>query len=251
MPAHVVSASLEAVRGVKLVPGFRVRLPTTDDKDVAHPTFAKGAGHNPSSLRLRDFIDSLVTTTEATLAHDAAAAPLAKGRAKMSEQKALREHLGLPKGRAAASARLKPDEFGAMLASAGVGVPAEKLLQLVTIVGGGSLSDAPALMRSAKQPLPYLEAERLVLSALTKRSMNAMMLRKPTLRAEPSTKPPLPDWYAAYMNAAVQANAAAERTGEDMRSFAEAEALPDEAILVSHSREALEHWWAGEHGKAA
>ena len=139
-----------------------------------------------------------------------------------------------------------------MLASAGVAMPAEKLLQLVTIVGGGPLTDVPALMRSAKQPLPYLEAERLVLSALTRRSLDAMLLRTPTsARAAPSTKPPLPDWYATYMNAAVQANAAAERTGEDVRSLVEAEALPDEATLVSHSREALEHWWVGEHGVAA
>lgn len=39
VPVHVVSAALEAIRGVALVPGFKVRLPSTDSDSevcVAH-----------------------------------------------------------------------------------------------------------------------------------------------------------------------------------------------------------------------
>ena len=77
MAAHVIAATFEAIRGLRLVPGFRVRLPANVDMD-AHPTFVKGSGRNPAFLRLRDFLDSLVQVAEATLARDAAAAPLAK-----------------------------------------------------------------------------------------------------------------------------------------------------------------------------
>lgn len=137
VPAHVVSATLEAVRGLQLVPGFRVRLPSDPDKE-AHPTFVKGTGRNPAFLRwratttphhapvlgtrtrlfirpivcsYRDFADSLVMAAEATLSRDAAAAPLAKGRARLPEQVALRQHLGLPKGNAAGRARLRARDF--------------------------------------------------------------------------------------------------------------------------------------------
>ena len=73
VPSHVVSAALEAIRGLKLVAGFKVRLPADPDGE-GHPTFIKGTGRNPAFLRMRDFTDALVVCTEATLSRDARAA---------------------------------------------------------------------------------------------------------------------------------------------------------------------------------
>ena len=77
---HVVAAALEEVKGLKLVPGFKVKLPPTEAGSQA--SFVKSTGKNPTLLRMRDFTDSLVLVTESTLARDASAAPLAKGKCK-------------------------------------------------------------------------------------------------------------------------------------------------------------------------
>lgn len=249
VPGHVLSATLQELRGLKLVPGFRVRLPTGSDPELGpetHPTFAKGTGRTPAFMRLRDFIDSLVLTAEATLARDAQAAPLAKGKTKLPEQRALRQHLGLPVGNSAAGrAKLRPRDFQQLMADAGTPLGKEQLAKLVALVGG-PLPDVPALVRSAKQPVPYLEAERLMLSALPKRAFQEM-LSKPAEPAPPvaRSKPPLPDWHAAYLHAAVQAAAAERAGGAELQALVAAEALPHEAPPLSASREALESWWLG------
>ena len=173
VPAHVISAALDAIRGLRLVPGFKVRLPT-DPNGEGHPTFIKGSGRNPAFLRLRDFTDSLVMCAEATLSRDAAAAPLAKGKCKLPEQRALRQHLGLPLSSAAQRARLRARDFGSMLADGGVPLPPATVAQLVSLIGG-PLPEVPALARSASQPVPYLEAERLLLCTLPKAALDAVL----------------------------------------------------------------------------
>lgn len=242
MPAHVVSATFEGIRGLSLVPGFRVRLPTDPGK-IDHPNFVKGSGKNPSFLRLRDFIDSLVLAAEATLARDATAAPLAKGKAKLPEQVALRQHVGLPGAAAAGRARLAPSDVSGLYADAGVLLSNERIAKLVALVGG-PLPDVPALVRTKQQPVPYLEAERLMLTSLSRGSLDAL-LRKPP---EPSTpappkKLPLPAWHATYMRAAVEA---ATTQDERLQALAAMEALPHEQLPVSSSGDALERWWRGD-----
>lgn len=209
-----------------------------------HPTFVKGSGRNPAFLRMRDFVDSLVLTTEATLARDASAAPLAKGAAKLPEQRALRRHLGLPKGATqVARARLRAREFGALVESAGVELPPAQLAELVALIGG-PLPEVPALVRSAKQPVPYLEAERLCLSMLPQRALQQMLQADPPQPRAPgpphAAPPPLPEWHEAYLAAAnaAAASADANAVGEQL--------LPAEARPRAGASEAeLQRWWAG------
>ena len=250
MPAHVASATLETLRGLPLVPGFKVRLPTAPDKDT-HPTFIKGSGRNPAFLKLRDFTDSLVMATEATLARDATSAPLAKGKAKMPEQRALRQHLGVPAGPAAGKAQVSAADLRALFGDAGVNLAAERVAHLTAVVGG-SLPDVPALVRSASQPVPYLEAERLLLTTLTSAAQKQMLgaARTPVYSGPASTAPPLPAWHTTYMSAAVKSDAAAKAGGEELQSLVEAEALPAERQPLSWSRDALEQWWSGEQARA-
>ena len=209
VPAHVISAALDAIRGLRLVPGFKVRLPT-DPNGEGHPTFIKGSGRNPAFLRLRDFTDSLVMCAEATLSRDAAAAPLAKGKCKLPEQRALRQHLGLPLSSAAQRARLRARDFGSMLADGGVPLPPATVAQLVSLIGG-PLPEVPALARSASQPVPYLEAERLLLCTLPKAALDAVLKTDvgatAIARAQQARrleKPPLPDWYGRYGGAGLR-----------------------------------------------
>ena len=275
IPAHVVSATLDAVRGLKLVPGFKVRLPTNPDTD-AHPTFIKGSGKNPAFLRLRDFVDSLVMTTESTLARDAAAAPLAKGKCRLPEQRQLRQHLGLPVGNAAGRARLKAKDFGSLLDNAGVPISAARVAQLVSLIGG-PLPEVPALARSVRQPVPYLEAERLLLASLSRRGMESMLRQPPVSTHEgvPRVpKPPLPAWREHYMQAAVQAEAASAAVGLEGSSsstvdsgggkglchgggygggggstyeYVLSELLPEQARPARDMvQSSLEGWWKGE-----
>ena len=101
VPAHVIGAALQALKGLSLVPGFKVRMPA-HGSDTANPAFVKGTGRSPAHLRLRDFVDSLVLTTEATLARNATDGALSKLKTRLPEQRALRQHLGLPKAATAA-----------------------------------------------------------------------------------------------------------------------------------------------------
>lgn len=264
VPAHVISAALDAIRGLRLVPGFKVRLPT-DPNGEGHPTFIKGSGRNPAFLRLRDFTDSLVMCAEATLSRDAAAAPLAKGKCKLPEQRALRQHLGLPLSSAAQRARLRARDFGSMLADGGVPLPPATVAQLVSLIGG-PLPEVPALARSASQPVPYLEAERLLLCTLPKAALDAVLKTDvgatAIARAQQARrleKPPLPDWYGRYMVAAQEAEssdattvsaAAAELAlrGGSAYEFARSAALPEEARPAAEMEASkLERFWFGLH----
>ena len=159
MPAHVASATLETLRGLPLVPGFKVRLPTAPDKDT-HPTFIKGSGRNPAFLKLRDFTDSLVMATEATLARDATSAPLAKGKAKMPEQRALRQHLGVPAGPAAGKAQVSAADLRALFGDAGVNLAAERVAHLTAVVGGSCSNElVEVTMRALSAEAAHLPAQ--------------------------------------------------------------------------------------------
>ena len=259
VPSHVVSAALEAIRGLKLVAGFKVRLPADPDGE-GHPTFIKGTGRNPAFLRMRDFTDALVVCTEATLSRDAAAAPLAKGSSKLPEQKALRRHLGLPIGTAAGRARLRARDFRSMLADGGVPLPSVTVAQLVSVIGG-PLPEVPALARGIHQPVPYLEAERLLLCCLPRPALDGVLAADPGANAHTRTqhaeleKPPLPDWYARYMTAAQQAEAAGSsamaaeiaRGGGSAYELSRLAALPEEARPTGTLEQAeLEAFWCGD-----
>ena len=74
-----MAAALHALKGIVLVPGFKVRLPN-QGSGTATPAFVKGTGRTPAHLRLRDFIDSLVLVTEATLARERATMTAFSGR---------------------------------------------------------------------------------------------------------------------------------------------------------------------------
>jgi len=243
IPAHVITAALTTLRGLRLVPGFKVRLPQSNDE--AHPTFVRGTGKNPAHLRLRDFVDTLVLCAEATLARDAAGSALAKGTVKLEEQRTLRQHLGLPKNASASRARLRSTDVQSLLLDAGLHIEPAQLARLVAIVGG-PFPDVPALVRNPKQPVPYLEAERLLLAALSEESLKRM-LSHPTpgegtaaaIRAKQPVQPPPPAWYDEYMSAAKQANAGGWRAQV---------ALPREVPGVNLSQEELQAWWVGDHG---
>ena len=91
-----------------------------------------------------------------------------------------------------------------------------------------------------------------MLCSLSRPALQQMLGRTPEPpQAKPTSKPPLPEWHAAYMQAAVQAAAASARGGDAVRSLVEAQLLPDEAPLVSAERAALERRWAGEHHRSA
>jgi len=242
VPSHVIAAALTMVRGLRLVPGFKVRLPTSSDE--AHPTFVRGSGRNPAHMRLRDFVDTLVLTAEATLAHDAAGSALAKGKVKLDEQRALRQHLGLPKNASASRARLRSQDVQQLLADAGVEINPSRLTRLVALVGG-PYPDVPALVRNPKQPVPYLEAERLLLSALSEGSLHRM-LSAPNADGVASSrgdsrlsKQPLPPWYDEYMRAAQQQAGA-------QGSLPAALLVPEEAPVVSLDQKMLAQWWCGD-----
>jgi hypothetical protein len=275
--ASVITATFEALRGLSLVPGFRVRLPVDSGSGSA---FVRGTGKNPSLLRMRDFVDSLVLAAEATLARDAASAPLAKGKAKLPEQRALRQHLGLPAGAAVGHAKLRARDLGALLQEAGVPLSDERLAKVIALVGG-PLPDVPALVRSSRQPVPYLEAERLLLASLPQQSLAKMLAQphNPPGRTTPG-RTPIPEWHDRYMAAARKAEAMehaarasalahtsngaespfsgggsareavvdtglAMRMGVAARELAEADSLPEERLPLGKSRQQLERWWLG------
>lgn len=259
VPSHVVTAALDAIRGLKLVPGFKVRLPASPDGE-GHPTFIKGTGRNPAFLRMRDFTDALILCAEATLSRDAAAAPLAKGNAKMPEQKALRRHLGLPIGTAAGKARLRARDFNSMLADGGVPLPRVTTTQLVSLISG-PLPEVPALARGVNQPVPYLEAERLLLCCLPKRALDGVLAADPGANAHTRAqydeikKPPLPDWFGRYMAAAQQAEAASsssaaaemDREGGSAYELSRLAALPEEVRPTGTLQQSeLEAFWRGD-----
>ena len=245
VPGHVVAEALTALRGLRLVPGFKVRLPTSSDE--AHPTFVRGTGKNPALLRMRDFVDTLVLTTEATLALDAAGSALGKGKPKLEEQRALRQHLGLPKNATASRARLRSQDVQSLFADAGLAVDPKTLTRLVAIIGS-PYPDVPALVRNPKQPVPYLEAERLLLSALSEASLRRMLSHTSASEAAAASEAAIarartrvapPPWFDTYMRAALQANAGGWRAEL-------AAALPSEAHVSSLERDELEAWWMGD-----
>ena len=166
-----------------------------------------------------------------------------QGRAKIPEQVALRQHLGLPKGAAAGRARIRSRDFAALLSDAGVPLTSESVAKLVAIVGG-PLPDVPALVRTSRQPVPYIEAERLMLSSLSQNAFRKMLAQRPQApQAKQAAKPPLPEWNSAYMAAA----AAAELAGsEGERLLATEQILMYETVPLSANREELERWWAGQ-----
>ena len=198
--AHIVAAALNILAGLKLVPGFRVRLPTGADQ--VHPPFVRGSGRNPAFLRLRDFTDTLVLTAEATLARDAAGSPLGRGKPHLPEQRALRQYLGLPKSASVTRARLKSEDVCQLLSNVGIEISGGRLTHLISLVGS-PYPDAAPLVRSEKQPVPYLEAERLLLSSLSSPSLGKLLQQPPHSRLNRMARerppvPPPPPWQSTY-----------------------------------------------------
>ena len=245
--AHVVAATLITLKGLALVPGFRVRLPVGTENEAP---VVRGSGRNPAFLRLRDFVDSLVMTAEATLARDAAGSPLAKGRVRLPEQHQLRQFLGLPKGASAARARLHPTELSDLLQSAsGVRLEGQRLAQLVALVGG-PYPDTSALVRSGKQPVPFLEAERLLLSVLSEPALQKILRSAPPATARPAgqpsnSKPPLPAWHDEFMRAARLSDTSRATGSSPGPSQAHARAAEPGGQPIALSQHELERWWLG------
>ena len=100
-------------------------------------------------------------------------------------------------------------------------------------------------MRTSKQPVPYLEAERLMLTALSQGAMSQMLSKeREVVASEEIRKAPLPDWYDDYMRCATEADSA---TDERATALLAMEALPHEAPPLSTDGKALSDWWAGAH----
>lgn len=141
----------------------------------------------------------------------------------------------------------------------------------MTVIGGAP-PGVPALARSKGQPVPYLEAERLLLSSLSAASRQKM-LQTPldpeahAQRRHPQKKP-LPEWYDKYMQAALQAEAAdavedlttlglggldaAAGTGASVYSFVACAALQDEnRPLGELDQRALQAWWMGDQRQSS
>ena len=247
MIAHIVTAALLACKELPLVKGFKIRLPGGGDpQSFDVKSFARGTGKNVGSLKLRDFKDALVAVTEATLARDAAPAPLKAGNAKLPQQKALRQQLGLPQTTAASRSRLAPAEFQSMLSDASITLSPDYVAKLVSSISG-PLPDAPGLGRTAKQPVPYLEAERLLMASLRGHTFDRMLERQAEAaerrkksgesveedhhhhqqqqngsRSGKTAPAPYPEWYETYLHAAERARHAEITARLDAKEAAEA-----------------------------
>lgn len=168
----VVKTALEAVRGRPLMPGCRVRLPPADQDPP-------GSARDAKVMRMRNFQDALIDAAERTLNRDAASSPLAKGKAPLPEQRAMRQYLGIPSGPSASAARVKTADLMAMLQGVGVGVQRELLLRLVAQMAREPAVEDPSGALGSGSAVPYLDAERLLLASLSKSAFKQLLAARP------------------------------------------------------------------------
>ena len=234
---NVVAANLEVLRGLPLIKGFKVRLPDGD--------YVKGSSRTDDLCRHRDFVDCLVMVAEKTLARDAMAASKGKKGAS-NEQRMLRQHLGLPRGTSAVSkCRLPMRDLQMLFANGGVDISKEELAKLVAVVGG-PFPDVQAQPRSVKQPVPYLEAELLVLSTLSPEAIQAILKQPapaPQVKNRLEGVAPVPEWHDLYMQAALEYEAA---PGPMQKNLVRMTMLPEQDRPVSVQKSEIETWWKGQ-----
>ncbi len=225
VPVEVVSACLNALSGMKLMKHCRIRTPPVET--------LRGGARNITSMRLREFTEAVADAASRSISHDAEISPLAKGKARLREQFELRQKLGVPVGTAAAAARVRIEEVINLLESAGVTLESVTRVRDLIRAMGRPLAASHPHLDTVGRSAPYLEVERLLISALTSASLE-QLLRTPLKPLAPPPPPPLPEWYDEYCAAAAEASIRPLNEGRFSMSHP-----------ANLSRAELERWWLG------